>query len=278
MNYKIIVDSCCDLTKKLKEKLGAIAIPLTLRLGEKEFVDDEKLDLPDFMQQMSEYTHKVASAAPSPGSYADAYSADDSNSFAITISKELSGSYASAEAAKSYTKESSNQDIHVFDSKSASAGETLVAIKLKEYIQKDFKKDEIIEKTNEFIDKMKTYFVLENYDNLQKNGRLGKIAGTLVSLLGLRLVMGSDGNGKIRLYDKARGENQILQKLLSLIKNSQKETTGETLVISHCNNEDLAKKLAAQIRRQFNFKNIHVVPTGGVSSMYADNKGIVMAF
>ena len=64
MDYKIIVDSCCDMTQQLKERLGVIQIPLTMRLGEKEFVDDDSLCIETFMSEMVACKEKMGSAAP----------------------------------------------------------------------------------------------------------------------------------------------------------------------------------------------------------------------
>jgi fatty acid-binding protein DegV len=90
--------------------------------------------------------------------------------------------------------------------------------------------------------------------------------------------MGSDGDGNIALYAKPRGTKQMLEKLISLIKSSEKPTSGESIVISHCNNPGLAEQLSNAVKKHFDFKEIVIVPTRGISSMYADDKGIIMAF
>ena len=277
MNYKIITDSCCDLTAELKRKFQTISVPLKLRLGEKEFVDNDNLNLPSFMEKMKACVEHVGSAAPSPHDFLRAFE-EAGRSFVVTLSSQLSGSHASALVAETYTQDRDDIDVHIFDSKSASAGQTLLTIKIHELIQKNFSKDVIVERINNFIDEMKTYFVLERYDNLQRNGRLGKVTGTIIKFLGIRLVMGSDRNGDIALYHKARGEKQMLERMLSLIANSGKKTDNEIMVISHCNNMTLAQRLSDMIKDRFNFNEIYIVPTGGLSSLYADDQGIIMAF
>lgn len=277
MDYKIIVDSCCDMTPDLKARLGVTQIPLTMRLGNKEFVDDDSLDLDLFMSEMKACEEKVGSASPTPYLYQEAIE-NAGQSFVVTLSGRLSGSFNSAVMGSNFAKESKEVDTHVFDSKSASSGEVLIAIKIWELIQTGMCAGSIIKEMNQFIDHMKTYFVLENYDNLRKNGRLGKVAGTLANILNMKLLMGADGDGNIALYAKPRGVNQMLDRLISLIKDSGKKTNGENIVISHCNNPDLAERLSDVIRRQFSFKEIFIVPSGGLSSLYTDDKGIVMAF
>ena len=70
----------------------------------------------------------------------------------------------------------------------------------------------------------------------------------------------------------------MLDKLLSLIKDCGKKMDGENIVISHYNNPALANHLADAICQRYSFKEIFVIPTGGLSLLYTDDKGIVMAF
>jgi DegV family protein with EDD domain len=277
MEYGIVVDSCCDMTPDMREAMDILSVPLTMRLGQKEYSDDETLDHQAFMADMKACTEKVGSASPAPYLYACAMR-EKGSSFVITLSSQLSGSYSSALIGKAMAEEKEGVDAHVFDSKSASAGQTLIALKLQELLPQLPSKEAIVRAVNRFIDNMKTYFVLERYDNLQKNGRLGRVKGSLASILNIKLLMGSDGNGNIALYAKPRGVTKVLEKLLTLIEESGKDTAGENLVISHCNNPNLAQRLADAIKERFHFAKIHIVPTGGLSSLYADDQGIIMAF
>lgn len=277
MDCKIIADSCCDLTPELRERLGgAVSVPLIMTLGEKSFVDDDALDLPNFMAEMKACTERIGSASPSPSLYKDAF-VEAKTSFAVTLSSNLSGSYSSAMIGKTLAEEE-GAEVHVFDSKSATAGEVLIALKIREMINNQFQKVKIIASIDNFIRDMKTYFVLDNVDNLRKNGRLNKITATIVSVLNIRPIMGADGDGHIAMFAFGRGEKQILQRLADFIEESGKTTEGESMVITHCNNPGLAEKLMNLIKNRYNFSEILIVPTRGLSSMYANNKGIVMAF
>jgi DegV family protein with EDD domain len=277
MKFGIIVDSCCDMTPDMKAAMDILSVPLTMRLGQKEYSDDETLDYPAYMADMKACMEKVGSASPSPYLYARAM-AEKGSSFVITLSSQLSGSYSSALVGKTMAEEKGGVDTHIIDSKSASAGQTLVALKLHELLSQVLTKEEIIQAVNRFVDNMKTYFVLERYDNLQKNGRLNKITGSIANFLNLKLIMGSDGHGNIALYAKPRGTVKMLEKLLTFIEESGKGVAGENVVISHCNNPTLAQRLADAIKERFHFSKIHIVPTGGLSSLYADDQGIIMAF
>ncbi len=230
-----------------------------------------------FMAEMKACTEPVGSAAPASGMYEKAMLEAES-SFVVTLSSALSGSYESAVIGESLARKERDIDTHIFDSKSATAGEVLIAIKLRELIDSGLEKSQIIETMNDFISTMKTYFVLDRYDNLLKNGRLPKIQGKLISVLNIKLVMGADEKGTIALFDKVRGAKQIVKTMVSYIEKSDKSTENENLVITHCFNPVLAQQLVDAIKEKHVFKEIFVVQTKGLSSLYTDDKGIVMAF
>ena len=75
-----------------------------------------------------------ATACPSPQSYLDAYQGpEEEDVYVVTLSALLSGSHNSAEQAKLLMEEDHpNKNVYVFNSCSASSGEVLVALKVRE--------------------------------------------------------------------------------------------------------------------------------------------------
>lgn len=279
VKYQLIVDSCCELTDDLKESLNAVSIPLKMIIGETEYVDDENLNIGEFMRVLKTVKVLPKSSCPSPGDYADAYLKSDADYiFTVTLSSKLSGSYNSAIQGKKIAEESGKK-IHVFDSKSASACELLIALKIKELIDKGHSPDEIIAETDSFIAGSKIFFVLENTDNLVKNGRMNAFLGKALAMLNIRLILGSDGDGNIKLVSKVRGGSaNAIAKLAETIADACRETKGKTLVITHCQNAAAAKSLVKTVKETCSFGQIVVQPTGGLSSMYADIGGVLAAF
>jgi DegV family protein with EDD domain len=277
MCFKLIVDSCCELTPDLKDKpLNAAAVPLLMTVDNQTFVDNESLDVDGFIRKMNEFNGKTTSACPSPQAFNEQFE-DGKTNFVVTISSQLSGSFSSASVAKDIALES-GKDVHVFDSKSASAGELLVSLKIKELVEQKLDKAEIINAVEEFISGMKTFFVLENLDNLLKNGRMSKLAVKLTTLLGIRPILGSDGNGNIALFSKARGAAASIEQLCKTIGEYCTNTGDKILAITHCNNEAQAARLKAMAEEMYTFKEIIIEKTRGLSSMYANNGGIIIAF
>jgi DegV family protein with EDD domain len=276
-NMKILGDSACDLTKELEIELNAErAVPFYVDIGKETFVDDDNLSMPDFIAKMKACVGKMGSATASPEQWKDVF-VKAGGGFAITITSKLSGMYQAAKIGLEMAKEEVAGLIgHVFDSKSAACGEVLVAIKIRQFIKDGLSFDDIIKKVESFIEEMKTFILLEDPSNLVKNGRMSKITGTLVSVLGIRPVLCSK-DGEIDLYGKLRGSN-IAGKLLDSISESKRQTKGTDLVISHCNNPSLANELRDKARERFDFGSIIVLETNGLTSLYACDKGIIFSF
>ncbi|MCL2321668.1 MAG: DegV family protein [Oscillospiraceae bacterium] len=275
---KIFGDSACDLTKDLEAELNAKrAIPFYIEVGNETIIDDENLSIPDLMAKMKVCVGKMGSACPSPAYWRDAFM-KGSGGFAVTISSKLSGMYQAAKIGLEMAKsEVSGLIGHVFDSKSASCGEVLVALKIRQFIKSELSFDAVVKKVEEFIEEMKTFILLEDVSNLVKNGRMSKIKGTVVNILGIKPVLCSK-NGEIDLYGKLRGSSNIAGKLLDCISKCKRETKGNDLVISHCNNLSLANELKDKAHEMFNFSRIIILETNGLTSLYTSNKGVILSF
>ena len=205
MDIQIIVDSCCDLTPALRNLLRVSVASLKIDVGSIHYVDDERIDTKKLIADMKAYKNAPSTACPSPDEYA-ALMEKSEESFVVTLSGKLSGSYNAACVGREMVLERSpEKKIHIFDSESASAGETLIALMLRDRIDGGHSFEDIVAEMTAFIARMKTRFVLEDLSNLVKNGRISKVAGLLGGMLSLRPIMGDDGHGSIAAIEKVRG-------------------------------------------------------------------------
>ena len=277
-NIKILGDSACDLTKELEIELNAErAVPFYVEVGEETLIDDDTLSMPDLMSKMKACTGKMGSACASPVAWMDAF-VKAGGGFAITISSKLSGMYQAAKMGLEMAKDEVSGLVgHVFDSKSAACGEALLVLKIRQFIEKGLSFDAIVKKAEEFIEEMKTFVLLEDVSNLVKNGRMSKIKGTLVNVLGIKPVLCSN-DGEIDIFGKLRGSKNLAGKLLDCIAECKRKIDGNDLVISHCNNPSLANAVKDKAREMFNFGRIIILETKGLSTLYACDKGIILSF
>lgn len=280
MKYKILVDSCTDLPIQLKTDSHFKIIPLTLIIDDKIIVDNEDFNQNEFLNIMNKSPNSPKSACPSPEDYMREFEGDG-DTYVVTISSELSGSYNSALLAKKlYLEEhpSSNKKIEVIDSRSASVGQTLIAMKIKELINSGHIFDEITEKIKIFRSEMKTKFVIESLENLRKNGRLSHIKAILSNVLNIKPVMGATPEGTICKLDQARGINKALIKMSEIIEGDVIKPQEKILGIAHCNCKERANFVKEEILKRVPFKDCFIVDTAGVSTMYANEGGIIVAY
>lgn len=278
MKFKIIADSCCDLTKEMEKEIDVTIVPLTIEIDGVRYVDDDTLNIDDFLKVMRKSPNLPLTSCPSPNDYMEQFKGEEDNIFVITLSSELSGSYNSAVLAKEmYLEENEHKNIHIFNSYSACAGEALIAIRLRELIDegKDF--DTIVREMSEKIDDMQTIFVLEKLDNLKKAGRLSLVQELLINALNIKLILGSTNEGAIKSLKKARG-SKALGKMVDLIGDFGTVTANKVLAIAHCNAYEKALQVKEKIQSIYPFKDVVIVPTRGISTTYANEGGIVLAY
>lgn len=278
MSYKIIVDSCGELFDDMKADGRFQSVPLELEVDGYHVVDDESFDQLEFIRRVKESRHSPKSSCPSPQRYVEAYLGEAEHVYVVTLSGRLSGSYNSAELAKKlYLEEHKAKQIHVFDSYSASIGETLIAEKIQESEEAGKSFEEVVAETEKYIKDQQTFFVLETLDTLRKNGRLSNLKAWVAGALNIKPVMGSTPEGTICQLGQARGMAKALDYMVNEIVKRTKECEKKILSIAHCNCPERAKQVKEKLEKLAKFKDIRIVDTAGVSTMYANNGGIIVA-
>lgn len=282
MSIQLIADSCCDTTPELQQRLNLVKAPLKINIaGGKTYTDDGSVDVPTLIADMKASKAATSSACPSPEEFAERMRPYD-ECFVITLSSKLSGSYNAARVAADMVRESHpEKKIHVFDSKSAASGELQIALFLKERIDAGESFEAIIPQAEAFISGIHTLFVLEDLGNFVKNGRLNKVSGIVASILSLCPIMSDDGQGEIKMAAKVRGLQNALSRLVDLVAEmtAGRAKKSLTLVMAHCNCPERAAALKeAFLSKCEALREVLTVPTGGLSTVYANNGGIVVAF
>ena len=277
--YKIVIDSCGELPEDLEQDGHFCHVPLELEVDGVRIPDDETFNQKDFLRRVRECIHSPKSSCPSPERYMSAYEGEAENVYVITLSGRLSGSYNSAMlGADLYHEEHQDaKNIHVFNSKSASVGETLIGLKVQECEEAGHSFDEVVKEVEEYISSMNTFFVLETLETLRKAGRLSNLKALVANTLNIKPVMGSDKEGRIQQLGQARGMKKALTKMVEDMLRVTKNCENRVLAISHCNCPERAEYVKGLIEKLTKFKKIVIVNTAGVSTMYANDGGLILA-
>lgn len=278
MSFHIVADSCCELTADMKKRGNIEIAPLTLEVGGESILDDETFDQKYFLKRVAECPECPKSACPSPDYFRKSFLNGAERCYAVTLSAQLSGSYNSAVLGANLAQEE-NEDlkIHVFNSRSASIGETLIVKKIVECEEAGMSFERVVETVELYISTQNTYFVLENLETLRKNGRLSKAKALVASALKIKPVMGSTPEGDIVQLDQARGINKALMKMVDAVVNDAQHVETKTLAVSHCNCPERAEMVKEALLERLAVQDVFVLDTQGVSSMYANDGGIIIA-
>jgi len=279
MEYRIIGDSCLDLTPEMKKEGKVKIVSLTLQVDGVDFIDDDSFDQKKFIKAVADYEGCPRSSCPSPEEYKKAFGEDEVTAFCVTLSAELSGSYNSAVLGQRLVEEEfPNKKVYVFNSRSACIGETLVALKIQECAEKGASFEEIVAQVEEYIRQRETLFVLENLETLRKNGRLTGMKAAIVSVLNIKPVMMGTPEGTIEQCAIGRGTKKALKKMIEEVGSRVSDYENRIFGISHCNCPERAQFVKAEIEKRYPFKQIIIADTAGVGTLYANDGGIVIAF
>ena len=274
MKIRIVADSSADL--RTAEDKSIVSVPLKIMTDEKEYIDNEELDIKAMTEDLASYKGKSGSACPGVGDWIDAFG-DADWVFAITITSNLSGSYNSARVAKeTYEGDYPERRVYVIDSLSTGPEMQIIVEKLQELIQEGKNFDEICSSIQAYQKRTFLLFCLKSLTNLANNGRVSPAVAKIAGILGIHVIGRASEEGTLEQKDKVRGERKAIPSILSNMKKMGYK--GGKVIIDHCFNENAAKQLKELIRMEFKHADIRIGTTKGLCSFYAEQGGLLIGF
>ncbi len=259
--YKIIVDSSCELPARYIEDERFCCVPFRLEIDGVPFRDTEA-NTKTLLERVVDSKAFTSSACPSPDIfYKHLVEGNEKRIYLITISSKLSGCYISAMIAKKlYEEKHSDKEIYVIDSKSISGGESQLALKAIEFEEQGIFGEELKKQLVAFRDKLNTFVVMENVGNICNNIKLPKFRELL------------DTANNVNL--KSNYE-QLVEAMASTLKNASEQTR---IIITHCNNSIDAEKIREMLIEKTGLKNIIIMSTSGINSMLTNAGGLIVTY
>ena len=278
MKWRIITDSSCDLNvnESISDCVELDEVPFTLTIDGKDYVDTVDLDVPGMVDDMEACAQASRSSCPAPGAWYEKFKLAD-HIIAITISHNLSGSYNSAMTAREMILEKHpEKKIFVLDSLSAGSVLAMYARKAAELIENGLHFEDIVNRLKSYAADRHTVFALASFNNLVKNGRVSKLSGFIAGKLGIWGIGIASPEGTIQVKNKLRGVQRVLNSFIEDMK--ENGFCGGDVVISHCQNSELAGKLKEKILEHWAATHVSILPTGGLCSYYAERKGMIVGY
>ena len=275
MKFKIITDSSANL-RSLDTDVEFRSVPLTIRVENREFVDDENLDLDDMLETLATTKSKSSSSCPNIEDYLAAFG-DADRIFCITITSNLSGSFNAARLAKEeYENLHPDRKVYVIDSLSAGPELKLIANRILEMIKTSTVYEEICSKIAEYQLHTRLMFCLESMKNLANNGRVSPIVAKIAGVLGIRAVGKASDVGTLEVLDKVRGEKGAVAKIFERMQEMGYQ--GGKVLIDNCCNLPAAQKLQELVLDKFPKAQVVHDTCKGLCSFYAEKGGLMIGF
>jgi len=251
-------------------------VPLKVVIDHCEYPDDAHIDIPGMMAAMKA-AHKTGSSAPAPQEFADKF-VQGGNVICVCLSSALSATFQAACLARDDIHQTDpGKPIFVLDTKRTSGAMELIVMRLKELIEQGLSFKEITASITDFSSKTQILFTLECFNNLIKGGRMSRSAALFASVLNIRPIAMGTPEGTISVIDKPRGLPMTVRRLVEHMQ-KLKDLQLCCVIISHCNNLDVAQRIQTLLQQVAAPKEIIIRQLRGICSYYADQHGVAVSF
>lgn len=274
MQYKIAADSSANM--RAFEGVEFANVPLKIITKEKEYVDDEHLDVAQMVADLKAYKGTSGSSCPNVYDWLKAFG-DAAHVFAVTITSGLSGSYnAARQAAEEYVAAHPDRKVCVLDSLTAGPELRLICEKVREGIRAGRLFEEIEASTRAYMKHTHTIFALQSLNNLARNGRISSAVAKIAGVLGIWVVGKGSDEGTLVQEHKCRGEKRVIEATYADMKANGYD--GGKVRMSNCLNDSVTDHLEQLIRRDYPDAEITCEQTTGLCSFYAEQGGMIIGY
>ena len=260
---KIITDSTADLSRDLYQKYDIGIVPLTIRLGEKTWLDFYDIEPDEYYKMLRNSKAFPTTSQPSPQDFIDAFApftAKGEPVLSIHISSKLSGTYQSAALARSHFPEAR---IEVVDSLQTSLGLGMILLLCAEKTNSGASFESVVDFAQGLTRKIKTYFSVDSLEYLHRGGRIGKaqaFLGTVMKIKPLLKLM----EGEVQPVEKIRTTERLLNRFVELVEDEARGGSRLLLSVAESDNGDVMTGLLGRLMKIPGVSFVHRCKLGGV--------------
>lgn len=262
----IITDSAGDLSPKIIKKYRIKVIPLRICFSGKEFLDGVNISNSEIYRLMEREIPK--SSLPYRDDIIAAFDQAKNDGYTdaiyIGISSGLSGTF---NLVRLVASEYEGLNIHCFDSKALSCAQNMLILAAVAALKTTDNVQDIINKLNDIRKKMVAMFCVKDLTYLIKGGRIGKVAGTVGSLLKLCPVIKLNKEGVYETFSKTIGFNRAIESLINEIKNKFNNVE-ISISLTYSSNREIAEKIKSEVKKHCRVKFCEINPVTAVLGVH----------
>lgn len=275
MKYIIVSDSSSNMYSNNSD-VAFSSVPLHVIVGQEDFADIEGTSTDSMQNALKNYKGKTSTSCPNTDEWINAFGTDADVVFCVTITSVLSGSYASANAAKEiYEEMYPNKKVYVVDSLSTGPEVALIIEKLNELILAKKAPHDIFNEVENYKEHTHLFFSLASLNNFARNGRINPILAKGIGILGVRII-GKALEGNLKPLGKARGDSRSISRLIDHMKECGYKNG--KIIIAHSGNPEGAIELKKHIEEQFGHFNGYIQENRILCSYYAEPMSLLLGF
>ncbi len=258
----VVVDSSCDLPDDLVDAHGMVVVPLQVIAGDETYLDRVEIRGSELYDRMESNGEIFTTSQPSPGAFAQAFedalsSADQS--IGLFVAGALSGTLASAQAAARARTEGNS--ITLVDSRSASFGLGMLALKAAELVEAGWEIPAIVPELTRVRDQSGGLFTVDTFENLLRSGRVSRGRAWLGGLLDIKPILEVSAEGRIVPLDRVRGRDALVPRVLDhLDRRLTPRPKSLRLAVAHAGAPELADGIRQELVRRYGPRECFVSP------------------
>jgi DegV family protein with EDD domain len=277
MTIQIVTDSGSDLPPALAKQHGITVVPLQVLIGGQTYQDGVDLTPGEFYQKLREHRELPKTSQPTPHDLLTAYKAALARGpvVAIHVSGALSGTFQTA----TMVARDLSEQIHIFNSRTGSAAQTMLALEAAEMAQAGAEVPEILRRLEQRRAVSHTFMLLNTLENAVKGGRVSPLAGMAANLLGIKAIVAVTDAGTVVSAEKVRGRAKAIDRLLELgAEHGGDDWSQRRVAVAHCACPEEAEAFAARVRERYQPRDILLMEVGATIGTYAAEGGLLFSF
>ena len=254
MTVIIMTDSAADIPKKYLEKYDIKTVPTVIRFGDEIYYENVDINLEQFYEKFFNSERYPQTANPTLHHQYSLYEELGKQSddiLNIVISSGISGSYNTAQIAhRNYKRKVENPaNIHIYDSKFATFGIGILAVRAAEMAKKGNSVKEILSMLENYQSSLQIGFTVENLKYLHRGGRLSLSKYWIAKIADMKPVINFI-DGKMEVIKTVRGHTSAVIESFNSVYDKMGRPSKFNAYIMHARNEESAQLIKEHIEKQ----------------------------
>jgi uncharacterized protein len=266
----VVADSSADLGDAVLDRHRIALVPLQVMFGDATYADRVGLKPEEFYRLLAQSPGLPTTSQPTPGDFARVFRsalAEADEVVAVLLSSGLSGTFQAAQAA---VRATGLAGVHLVDSRSASFGVGLLALRAAELAESGWRAPAIVRELERIRGRSGLLLTVDTYENLLRSGRVSRGKAWLAGMLDVKPILSLDGGGRVVPVDRVRGREQLVARVLQLLDRTlSPRPRAIRFGVAHAGAPEMAERLRAALVAAYRPRDCFVALATGVLGAHA---------